>query len=260
MTDKEKKYILMFSGGKDSTFLFLQLIRRNYPLDELVFFDTGWEFPAMYEHIEKCKKMCKESGIKFTTLHPEKSFDYLMFQKEVNKRNGNIQYGYSWCGGTCRWGTTEKLKVLDRYAEKNQDVVVYIGIASDEKARLERERADYKRFPLDEWGITEAECLIGCYNAGFDWGGMYEHLDRLSCKFCKNKNLKELRNIRKYYPEVWEQLQEYQKRTDIPYKGNGQSVFDLEKRFKFEEERITQGLSITSREFHKELKNKLKTQ
>ena len=83
---------------------------------------------------------------------------------------------------------------------------------------------------------------------------MYEHLDRLSCKFCKNKNLKELRNIRKYYPDVWEELKDYQRRTDRPYKGEGQSVFDLEMRFVFEDERKAAELSITNREFYEKLK------
>ena len=254
------KHILSFSGGKDSTFLLLELIRRNYPLDEVVFFDTGWEFPAMYEHIKRCKKICEDNGIKFITLHPKKSFDYLMFDKLVNERKGGTHYGYSWCGGTCRWGTTEKQKSLDEYAEQNKGSIVYIGIAADETARLEKERADYKCFPLNEWGITEDVCLQGCYDAGFDWDGMYEHLDRLSCKFCKNNNLKELRNIRKHYPDVWEQLKDYQSRTNRPYKGEGKSVFDLEKRFEFEEERIAAGLSITNKDFHRRLNERLATQ
>jgi hypothetical protein len=166
--------------------------------------------------------------------------------------------GYSWCGGNCRWGTTLKTKALDKYSQLiNKDSVVYIGIAADEKSRLEKDQAYFKRFPLAEWGITEAECLQGCYDAGFDWGGMYEHLDRLSCKFCKNKNLKELRNIRRYYPEVWKELKDYQSRTDRPYKGNGKSVFDLERRFDIEEERKAQGLSITNRDFFNELKKRI---
>lgn len=249
--------ILSFSGGKDSTFLLLELIRRKYPLDEVVFFDTGWEFPVMYEHIKKCKKICEQHGIKFVTLRGKKLFDYLMFETKVNERGGGIHYGYSWCGGACRWGTTEKQKALDEYAEQNIGSIVYIGIAADETKRLEKERADFKRFPLAEWGITEAECLQGCYEKGFDWGGMYKYLDRLSCKFCKNKNLKELRNIRKHYPTVWEELKDYQRRTNRAYKGEGQSVFDLERRFAFEDERTAAGLSITSREFHQKLKERL---
>lgn len=254
--EEKKKYILSFSGGKDSTFLLLELIRRKYPLDEVVFFDTGWEFPVMYEHINKCKKLCSDNGITFVTLRPDYSFDYLMFEHET--QSGKV--GYSWCGGNCRWGTTYKTMALDRYAQKNKGAIVYIGIASDETERLVKERAKYKKFPLSEWNITEAECLQGCYDAGFDWGGMYQYLDRLSCKFCRNKNLKELRNIRKYYPDVWEELKDYQRRTNIPYKGDGQSVFDLERRFEFEDKRIKNGLSINNKEFFNALKLTLATQ
>ena len=244
------KHILSFSGGKDSTFLLLELIRRNYPLDEVLFFDTGWEFPAMYEHIEKCKKICKDNEIKFVTLHPPKDFDYLMLEHIT--RNGNK--GYSWCGGNSRWGTAYKAQTLDKYSQQNEGSIVYNGIAADETRRLEKECPEFIRFPLVEWGITEAECLQGCYEAGFDWGGMYEHLDRLSCMYCRNKNLKELRNIRKHYPDVWNKLKEYQSKTNLPYKTCGTTVFDLEKRFCFEEERLSKGLSITSREFFDELK------
>lgn len=248
-----QKHYLSFSGGKDSTFLLLELIRRKYPLDEVVFFDTGWEFPAMYEHIERITKICQENGIEFVTLRPPKDFDYLMLEHITRKGNK----GYSWCGGNSRWGTAYKTQTLDKYSQQNEGSIVYIGIAADETRRLEQERAEFKRFPLAEWGITEAECLQGCYDAGFDWGGMYEHLDRLSCMYCRNKNLKELRNIRKHYPDVWDKLKEYQSRTNLPYKTNGTTVFDIEKRFCFEEERLAEGLSITNRDFHTQLKERL---
>lgn len=252
-----KKHILSFSGGKDSTFLLLESIRRNEPLDEVVFFDTGWEFPVMYEHIEKCKKLCEKHSIKFVTLRPKYSFDYLMFDKPKTKRNGEKVKGNSWCGGNghCRWGTFIKQKHLNEYTKSH---FVYLGICVDEPLRLVNLES-HKLAPLAEWGITESQCLQGCYEAGFDWGGMYEHLDRLSCKVCANKNLKELRNIRKYYPEVWKELKDYQQRTDRLYNEKLKySVFDLEKRFAFEEERTASGLSITSREFHRELKEKLR--
>lgn len=259
MIQNEIIYILALSGGKDSTFLLLELIRRGYPLHKAVFFDTGWEFPAMYEHIEQCKKICYENGIEFVTLHPETSFDYQMLEYEYTKRNGTKQKGMSWCGGRYRWGTGQKISVMDKYVSQFDNVVVYIGIAADETERLEKERAAYKRFPLAEWGIVEAECLQGCYDAGFDWGGMYEHLDRLSCMYCRNKNINELRNIRKFYPDVWENLKERQTMTEHPLKSNMcfGSVFDLEKRFAFEDERTAAGLSITNRDFYKQLKVRL---
>ena len=243
------KYVLSFSGGKDSTYLLLELIRRKYLLDEVQFFDTGWEYPAMYKHIGKCKKLCEENSIEFVTLHPKKSFDYLMFEHIT--KNGDK--GYSWCGRMCRWGTKCKTEVLNENAKLNKGNIIYIGIAADEPERVAKNNEPFKRLPLVEWGTTEAECLQRCYEAGFDWEGMYKYLDRLSCKFCRNKNLKELRNIRKHYPEVWEELKDYQKRTNRPFKPadatyiNGLTVQDIEKRFELEEKRQAQGLC---RRFH----------
>ena len=248
------RYILSFSGGKDSTYLLLELIRRNYPLDEVVFFDTGWEYDVMYDHVDQCRRLCEDNAILFTALHPDRDFDYLMFEHHI----AGGKKGYSWCGGPCRWGTRIKINTINRFLRQAGDCIVYVGIAADELERLDRERTDFKRFPLVDWGITEAECLQGCYDAGFDWGGMYEHLDRLSCKFCSNKNLKELRNIRVYYPKVWSELKEYQLRTDRPYKGEGKSVFELEKRFALEDELKSKNTWLTRKDFFVELQSRFK--
>lgn len=152
------------------------------------------------------------------------------------------KYGYSWCGGRCRWGTTDKLKALDKYAE-SQNAQVYIGIAADEEKRIAKERKPYKLFPLVEWGMVESKCLTYCYDHGFHWiedagagdVSLYYVLDRVSCWCCANKNLKELRNIRKHLPEYWERLKDLQRRTARPMKGEGKSVFELEERFEREE-------------------------
>lgn len=251
------KHILSLSGGKDSTYLLLELLRRGEPLDECVFFNTGWEFPQMYEHMKRLEELCAARGIAFTTLHPEKNFDYLMFEKAINFKDGSgVHFGYSWCGACgVRWGTKEKLSALDAYCK---GATVLVGIAADEPGRLEKERAANKRFPLAEWGITEAECLSGCYAAGYDWNGLYTQLKRVSCKCCAAKNLDELRNMYFQMPDVWRDLQDRQRRTSRPYKGEGKSVFDLEKRFDLERERLEAGLSIRNRDFYKALKERLK--
>ena len=81
------KIIVSFSGGKDSTWMLLEMIRRKEHIDEVAFFDTGWEFPQMLRHIEKIKKLVEDNGITFTTLHPKRSFDYLMFDKPVKEHD-----------------------------------------------------------------------------------------------------------------------------------------------------------------------------
>ena len=42
------RHIASVSFGKDSLAMVLELMRREYPLDEAVFFDTGMEFDAIY--------------------------------------------------------------------------------------------------------------------------------------------------------------------------------------------------------------------
>lgn len=150
------------------------------------------------------------------------------------ENNAYRKHGYSWCGGRCRWGTTDKLQALDKYA-KSKKAFVYVGLAADENHRLNKERKPYKLFPLVEWGLSEAECLQLCYDNGFNWlqDGirLYDILDRVSCWCCANKNLKELRNMWLYLPKYCARLKDLQARTDRPMKGPGKSIFDLEARF-----------------------------
>lgn len=233
------KYIASCSFGKDSLAMLLLLIERKYPLDEVVFYDTGKEFQAIYDTRDMVLPLLKSLGIKYTELTPEMSFDFKMFDKPVKKRGTDIihKHGYSWCGGTCRWGTTDKLKALEKHANGN---VEYVGLAHDEPQRLEKERKGNKRFPLDEWEMSEKDCLEYCYSKGFFWiecnVRLYDILDRVSCWCCRNKNLKELKNIFIHLPEYWEKLKMVQTRLKEPMKGQGKSVFELEARFKRETE------------------------
>ncbi len=232
------KHIASVSFGKDSLCMLLMLIKEGAPLDEVVFYDTGMEFQAIYDTRDAVLPLLDKHGIAYKELTPDCPFLFKMFDKPVKGRTNGFHYGYSWCGGRCRWGTTDKLKTLDKYAEEN-DAIVYIGIAADEPERLAKSRKDYKRFPLAEAGITERDALQSCYAVGFEWlengHRLYDLLDRVSCWCCANKNLRELRNIRRYLPEYWERLKELQRRTDRPMKGEGKSIFDLDARFETEE-------------------------
>jgi 3'-phosphoadenosine 5'-phosphosulfate sulfotransferase (PAPS reductase)/FAD synthetase len=235
------KHIASVSFGKDSLAMLLLLIERQYPLDEVVFYDTGKEFQAIYRLRDKIETLLSNKGIKYVELTAEPSFDYLMFEKPVCKRGTKTvhKYGYSWCGGTCRWGTTAKLKALEQYAAGH---IEYVGIAIDEPERLKKERKGNKLFPLAEWGMTEQECLDYCYSKGYDWieegVELYSILDRVSCWCCRNKNLKELYHIYLYLPCYWQKLKDLQARLPEPMKqfknkkyGEYGNLFDLEKVF-----------------------------
>lgn len=229
------RYIASVSFGKDSLAMLFRLIDEKKPLDEVIFYDTGMEFQAIYNIRDKVKSLLLEKGIKYTELKPNYDFEYKMFEKPVKERKPphNIHYGYSWCGGRCRWGTSDKLQAIDKYCN---DSIVYVGIAVDEPERLKKERKPNKVFPLADWKMTEKDCLEYCYKKGWNWDEngieLYTILDRVSCYCCANKNLKELKNYYLYLPCYWEKLKILQSKTKRPFKNNKYTIFDLEKKFK----------------------------
>lgn len=198
--------IASFSGGKDSTAMVLHMIELGEQLDEVITCDTGMEFPAMYEHIEKVRRIIEGAGIKYTTLRADKSFeDYLLNEPPTEKRN---KYGMGWPGPRIRWCTKYlKTKLLREYIPK--DAIQCVGLALDEQDRREREQNKNQRHPLAEWGWTEADALAYCKARGFDWGGLYDRFKRVSCWLCPMQPLSELRKIWQYYPELWAKLEEY---------------------------------------------------
>lgn len=260
-----KDYITVsFSGGKDSTALVLHMVEIGEHIDEVVCCDTYKEFPAMYRHIEKVRKVIEANGIKFTMLRAEKSFDYYMFEHQPKRKNKNLVglKGFSWAGSRNRWCTSKlKIDIVNKYfrnLRKKYNVIQCVGIAADEGYRLERKsnQQEKHRYPLVEWGWSEKDCLHYCYNKGYDWEGLYELFSRVSCWCCPLQPLEELRKLRSHFPELWEELKQMDKRTWRTIKAD-YSVEQLETRFAFEEERQAQGLSITNREFHRELKKRL---
>ena len=214
-----KWHIASVSWGKDSLAMLLTLIAKGYPLNEVVFYDTGMEFEAIYHTRDQMLPRLEQLGIKYTRLEPENPFLFDMLERPVCSKQKGTHQGYGWCGGLCRWGTTGKLKAIDRYAEA-RDAMVYVGIAADETPRLEKERKPYKLHPLAEWGMTEADALAYCYENGFSWLEgtirLYDVLDRVSCWCCCNKNLRELRNMYASLPEYWERLKDLQRKIDRP--------------------------------------------
>lgn len=147
------KYIASVSFGKDSLAMLLLLIEKQYKIDEVIFYDTGMEFQAIYDTRNIVKDLLEKKRIKYTELKPKEDFLYKMLEKRVHKRDGTIQYGYGICGGICRWGTSEKNNTISKYlkSQYGQDYKEYIGIASDETKRIKKERNEHKLLSLVDW-------------------------------------------------------------------------------------------------------------
>lgn len=259
-------HIVSFSGGKDSTYMLLEMIRRGMPIDMVLNVDTGIEFAAMYDHIDKVERFLQaERGISITRLKASHTFEELMFRAvKENAEPGDIP-GYGWPSVKVRWCTGHlKVHIIDRYLrDLPRQSHQYIAFAADEGYRLQREsnQSEYKHYPLMEWGVTEAQALAGSYAAGYTWNGLYEKLSHVSCWCCPLQNLSDLRALWEFYPEVWTRLRELDDRAieqfgkENPYGQFKQkeSIRMLEYRFAFEKVWAATGGNIRSRAFFREL-------
>lgn len=249
-------YTLSLSGGKDSVALFLMILELGIKLHEVVVVDLGDEYDAIYDTLLFVASICLKEHIKFTVLTiPETEeyrkfkemtgydismFEFLVFFHE--KENG--EKGYGWCGKQ-RWGTALKKQILNNYYQSlDKFVVEYVGIAADEAHRIDIEpHKNYaKAYPLIKLKMTEADCLALCYEHSIFWVEdgirLYDILDRVSCKHCQQKNLKELRNIRHKLPKLWHEFKLWQNMIPYAYRSDGATIQDLEERFKDEDAQI----------------------
>jgi len=207
------RQVVSLSGGKDSTAMLLLMLERGEPVDDIVFFDWGMEFPEMYEHLDKLERYIERP---ITRLYPRQTWNWWMFERE--KRDG--QLGYGWPGARSRWCNGEKCDVMDRH---HRGATVCIGYSYEE--RFTRTRSNRRmrtsgitaRFPLLEWGVSEIEALKYCKAHGFDWGGLYKHFSRVSCWCCPFKRTRDYETLRREFPGLWQRMCDMNVRSPWPF-------------------------------------------
>lgn len=168
--------VISFSGGKDSTAMTLLMLERGEQIHSVVAFDTGWEFPQMYEH---WKQFERYTGLNITVLKPEKPFTYWMFEREVVARKGDKKgtvhrIGNGWPSPMRRWCTRQKVEEITRYLNSIEEPVSCVGIAADEAHRVKINSKYPCRYPLIAMDIDEPQALRICKDHGFHWGGLYD--------------------------------------------------------------------------------------
>jgi len=220
--------IAMISGGKDSTAMAIKMVEEGWPVDEWVFCDTGKEFPAMYDHLDKLENYL---GITLTRLKAEQSFEYYMHDHVMTKGKRKGEKGYAWPDNGNRWCTyVLKQRVTSQYLKQFENVREYHGIALDEAHRAEKNEGKRVDYPLLLWGMTEPECLQMCYEHGFNWDGLYEEFKRVSCYCCPLSSMAELNTLFVHYPELWQKMKEMDVGSWRTFKAN-YTLDRLERRF-----------------------------
>ncbi|WP_080370761.1 phosphoadenosine phosphosulfate reductase family protein [Clostridium botulinum] len=233
------QYIASFSGGKDSVAMVLKLIELNYQLDRVAFIDTGLEFGEQINVIKICERRFKElkPGLKFDWIRPEKTFEEQFYTKiEKGKNKGKI-YGWPYTTAFNSWCNDRlKIRPFKKYMKqfKEEETVIYLGIAADEPSRLKKLQANRKA-PLAELGMTEKDCLKYIKEKGFN-NPMYWKFERLGCYLCPKQKLDSLRSLRRHYPYMWEKMLKMDADSPKTFRADGTTLAELEQKFRNEED------------------------
>ena len=167
----------------------------------------------MVEHRALVEDFIKQ---KITVLKPRRNFDYLL--AHVVGKYGIVGYGFP--SMTRRWCTGEKIMAMQAHATAltwsgcELPVQCAIGYAYDEQTRIENnllaETPKYTEnvYPMNEWKSTEADALAYCKERGFNWGGLYDVFDRVSCWCCPLGGITGAQKIYDHFPHLWQKLLE----------------------------------------------------
>lgn len=237
------EHIAFISHGKDSLAMLEAIKILDLRLDRIVTVDI-WatptirgELPEMVAFKQKADKIIFDRyGIKVEHLRAKLSYEEYFYKERFNKKhNQNRIYGFpivkgAWCN--------DRLKMRPLKEIQKGDIIQYLGIACDERKRIERHK--HKKniiLPLVEIGWTEKDCYKFCEDNNL-LSPSYNSSFRDGCWFCHNQGIESLRALRKNHPEYWQLLLKWDKDSPVPFKPDGHTIQDFDERFRLEDEML----------------------
>ena len=240
MADK-RDYILSLSYGKDSLACLGAIEELGWPLDRIVHAEV-WatetipaDLPPMVEFKTKADALIKERwGFEVEHIRAKQTAENVFYHKRTRgNRIGQIAGWPMTKGHKTGCELQKALKVRPMQTTK-MGVVAYLGIAVDEPSRYNN-ITETKISPLIEAGWTEAHCRQWCGENGL-LSPIYTNSTRGGCWFCPNQSVKQLRILRKTYPEYWALMLKWDKDSPVTFKADGHTVHDFEWRFQAEDD------------------------
>jgi len=186
--------MISWGGGVNSTAIIaLHLLGKLKGKPEIVFADTGCEYPKTYEYINVVGNTLAKDGWKITVLRPYTHPEY--YAPEIQGKYTNV-YDYLW---DKKYIPTHRYKAcnsrfkntpLTKYAKGRKYM---IGICGDELNRIKQNNNII--YPLKDYTRDGCAWLIG--KAGLP----IPH--KTGCYFCYANKKKEWIYLKNNYPDLW---------------------------------------------------------
>jgi 3'-phosphoadenosine 5'-phosphosulfate sulfotransferase (PAPS reductase)/FAD synthetase len=178
-TTTDEKYVLSFGAGLNSTALLIYLVDNGFPLDEVVFADTGGEIPETYTHLKNVDTYLSRYGILLTIVRSKSGktlYDKCMSRKVIPSQ--------LW-----RWSTRDfKITpIYSHYRSLEAHVNQYLGIAYEERDRKRESGVEYvtNTFPLIDKKFSRQDCVDIILASDYDFSMPV----RSGCFFCPFNSL-----------------------------------------------------------------------
>jgi len=197
------KYLVSYSGGKDSTATLLWAY-ENLPTKDInvAFCDTGWETKTTYDYIDYIEDWCKTKEINFYRIIPPMQFEKLILYKKTFPR-----HGMRYC--------TQLLKIKHFFTFLQQlrdvckqDVVVLVGERADESpSRAQKSIVEFNDYhqsllirPIFYWDVNQVFDMHKKHNVKHN--EMYDlGFTRVGCSPCIFANKNDIKLLVKHFPE-----------------------------------------------------------
>lgn len=246
------KYIASWSGGKDSTASIILAHEHGDPLDLIIFSEVMFdenisgELPENIDFIKnKAIPLFENWGYETKILRSDRTYMDCFFHKIKKSRKPDRQGKYKGfvLAGRCDVQRDCKMRAIKHFWKSvDNDFTQYIGIATDEPARLERVvKAGNQISLLEKYGYTEQMAFDLCKKYDL-LSPIYDFAPRGGCWFCPNARYEELKHLRTHHRDLWDKLLELEKEPDLI--GNmwntltRTSIHDWEERFYWEEQQM----------------------
>ena len=211
--------VVMGGMGDDTAMMIAELYDRGFEPDEIVFCDTGSEFPHTYEFIKYLQNWCLEK--QWSKVVILKKLDKFKEPLSVISMITSQKTLPAAAFGSKSCSLRFKIETADKYFNNNPDcwkawgvdkkgvanklhtgkMLRLVGINFDEPSRIESWTNQNKWtqvFPLFDWVIGEAESeaveKVGLYYPG-----------KSSCTVCPNMTHGEIAMLRDDYPVIYKE-------------------------------------------------------
>ena len=192
----DAKYVVSYGGGKDSTAMTFFLVNNGFPVDYVVFSDTGTEIPETLEYLDIMERYCKTHDIKFVIVETRSKRSLI---DRCRTRKVIPSQVWRWCTRDLKVGPIHAF-----YRTLHVHIYQYMGIDFDEPGRMKPEKVDWitNLYPLVDHKIKRSDCENIIRDEGF------KVPEKSGCYICPFNTMERWEWIWRTHPDLYNDAME----------------------------------------------------